>query len=226
MQWVMRDELLKLLELSSGAFDQLQHSGHVALAFGAPLPAMRGRYVDLDLVAMAINLGFAQSIGRENSTAIVAKCFTQWASAVAHAEADHTQDFFMAVGLLGWDAAKKRAEFFLVTHGTLDQITKHFREKKLVRFFAVNVSDIIRRIRERAHAAGIDLSRPFLGPPNDPRFDEIWTRAKRECEARIARLRRDKKKLTVAKLRDQQLNIAVASQVNDVDYALAMQEMR
>jgi hypothetical protein len=66
-----RDEFLEVLGMTGGAFDQLQHAGHVALAFGTPMPATLGRYLDLDLVAMAINLGLAPSFGRENSTATV-----------------------------------------------------------------------------------------------------------------------------------------------------------
>ena len=71
MQSLTRDQFLELLGLTGGAFDQLQHAGHVALAFGTPLPATPGRYLDLDLVAMATNLGLTPSLGRENSTAIV-----------------------------------------------------------------------------------------------------------------------------------------------------------
>ena len=96
----------------------------------------RDGYLDLDLVAMAINLGLTPSLGRENSTAIVAGFFHQWASAVGHAEADLSRDFFMAVGGVGWNAAKKCPELLLVTHGTLDQITEDFRTYKgLGRFF-------------------------------------------------------------------------------------------
>jgi hypothetical protein len=68
--------------LAPSSFDQLQHAGHVALAFGTPMPATPGRYLDLDLVAMAINLGLTPSLGRENSTAIVSGHFPQWACAV------------------------------------------------------------------------------------------------------------------------------------------------
>src|SRR6476660_9156771 len=105
MQSLTRDEFLKVLELTGGAFDQLQHAGYVALAFGTPLPATPGRY--LDLVAMAINLGLTPSLGRENSTAIVSGFFPQWASAVGHAEADSKLDYFMAVGGVGRDATRK-----------------------------------------------------------------------------------------------------------------------
>jgi hypothetical protein len=219
MQHLSRDEFLEVLGLTGGAFDQLQHAGHVALAFGTPLPATPGRYLDLDLVAMAINLGLTPSLGRENSTAIVSGYFHQWASAVGHAEADPSQEFFMAVGGVGWDAAKKSAKLLLVTNGTVDQIAQDFRSTtNLVGFFTVNISDIIRRLRTRAHTAGIDLGRPFFFPPDDPRFAEILTRVKRELDARIARLRRDKKKLAAAKARSRRQDIAAAPRVKNVTY--------
>ena len=75
MQHLSRNEFLQALGMTGGAFDQLQHAGHVALAFGTPMPATPGRYLDVDLVAMAINLGITPSLGREISTAIVAGCF-------------------------------------------------------------------------------------------------------------------------------------------------------
>src|SRR3954453_18214592 len=154
MQSLTRDEFLKVLGLTGGAFDQLQHAGHVALAFGTPLPATPGRYLDLDLVAMATNLGLTPSLGREISTTIVAAYFHQWGSAVGHAEADPNQDFFMAVAGVGWDVAKKGPKLLLVTNGTLHQITKDFGgTKDLVGFFTGNVSDIIRRLRARAREA-------------------------------------------------------------------------
>jgi hypothetical protein len=224
MQPLTRDEFLEVVGLSGGAFDQLQHAGHVALAFGTPLPATPGRYLDLDLVAMAINLGLTPSFGRENSTTIVAGFFHQWASAVGYAEANVIQDFFMAVGGVGWDAAKKSSKLLLVTHGTLDQINQDFRATNdLVGYFTINVSDIIRRLRTRARAAGIDLSRPFFFPPNEPRFHEIITQIKRERDARIARLKRDKKKFAAAKARRRRQDISALPRVKDINYALEME---
>jgi hypothetical protein len=220
-----RDEFLEVLGMTGGAFDQL-HAGHVALAFGAPMPATPGRYLDLDLVAVAINLGLTPSLGRENSTAIVSGYFHQWASAVGHAEADPREDFFMAVGGVGWDAAKKVPKLFLVTNGTVEQIGQDFRNTTdLVGYFTVNVSDIIRRLRTRAQTVGIDLSRPFFFPPDDPRFNEILTRVKRERDARIVRLKRDKKKFAAAKARARRQDIAAAARVKNVSYQFAMEEM-
>ena len=105
----------------------------VGAAVGTPMPATPGRYLDLDLVAMAISLGLTPSLGREVSTVIVGAYFHQWADAVGHAEADLKQDYFMAVGGVGWDVAKKSPELLLVTHGTLDQIAEDFRAAKDLR---------------------------------------------------------------------------------------------
>ena len=224
MQTLTRDEFLEVLALTSGAFDQLQHAGYVALAFGTPMPATPGRYLDLDLVAMAINLGLTPSLGREVSTTIVTAFFHQWASAVGHAEADPNENFFMAVGGVGWDAAKKGPKLLMVTHGTIAQIAEDFRDLKgLVGFFTVNISDIMRRLRARAHAVGIDLSRPFFFQPNDPRFDQILMQVKRERDGRIARLRQDKKKFAAMKARSRRQDIAAVPRVQNVGYLRVMQ---
>ena len=226
MQSLTRDEFLELLELTGGAFDQLQHAGHVALAFGTPMPATPGRYLDLDLVAMAINLGLSQSVRRNYSTTIVAGFFHQWAAAVGYAEADPNQDYFMAVGGVGWDAATKGFKLLVVTNGTLDHIKNDFADTKdLVSSFAINISYIIRRLRAKAQAVGIDLSRPFFFPPDDPRFDQILTQVRRERDARIARLRRDKKKFAAAKARGRRENITELPRVRDLNYPTVMREI-
>jgi hypothetical protein len=225
MQYLSRDEFLEVLGMTGGAFDQLQHAGHVALAFGAPMPATLGRYLDLDCVAMAINLGLVPSFGRENSTAIVLGFFNQWGSAVGHAEADPSRDFCMAVGAFGWDDMKKKPKLLLVTNGTVEEIAHDFRSRPdLVRYLTINISDIIRRLRAKAAAAGIDLSGPFFFPPDDPRFNEILIRVKRERDARIARLRRNKQKFAAAQARGRRQDIVAAPRVKDVRYQFAMQE--
>ena len=189
------------------------------------MPATPGRYLDLDLVAMWINLGLTPSLGRETSTAIVAGYFHQWANAVGQAEAEPSQDFFLAVGGVGWDVSKRGPKLLLVTNGTLDQIAQDFQStSEVVGFFTVNISDIIRRLREKAVAAGIDLSRPFFFSPNDPRFNEILTRVRRERDARIARFRRNKKKFAAAEARDRHQNIVAAPRVKDINYQFAMQD--
>jgi hypothetical protein len=226
MQFLTRREFLEVLGTTAGAFDQLQHAGHVALAFGAPIPATPGRYLDLDAVAMAILLGLTPSLGRENATAIVSWSFHQWVSAVGHAEADLSQNFFMAVGGVGWDATKRRPLSLVVTNGTADQIAEDFRNTAdLAGFFTVNVSDILRRLRTRAHAAGIDLTHAFFFPPEDPRFDDMLTRIKRERDERLARLRKNKRKLAIAKARGHRQDIVAVPRLKDANYPLELRSV-
>ena len=78
MRSLTRDQFLKIFGLTSGAFDAQQRAGHVALAFGTPIPATPGRYFDLDLVAMAIAAGLAPTLGRQTATTIVLGFFNQW----------------------------------------------------------------------------------------------------------------------------------------------------
>ena len=171
-------------------------------------------------------MGLSQWLGREISTAIVGGFFHQWASAVGHAEAEPDHDFFFSIGGVDWDPAKRGPKLLLVTHGTADQIAADFRDKKhLVGYFSDNVSDIIRRLRARGQKVGIDLSRPFFFPPGDPRFDQILTQVKRELEARIARLRRDKNKLAAVKARQRRRDIMSVPRVAKTTYPLAMQEL-
>jgi len=216
MRALTRDEFLKILEITEGTFDQLQHTGHVALAFGAPLPAVAGRYLPIDLVAMAISQGLAPGTGRNFATAIVLGYFNQWAAAVGHAEADRLQDYFCAIGGMGWDRKHKRPKLWLVTNGTLVQTAEDFRQiGGLVGGININISDIIRRIRERAAELAIALDEPFYYPPGDPRFERIIKRVRDERDGRIARLRADKKKSAAMRRHTRRTDIKA---VHDVTY--------
>ena len=101
--------------MTSGAFDAQQRAGHVALAFGTPIPARPGRYFDLDLVAMAIAAALAPTLGRQAATTIVLGFFNQWVSAVGYANADTAQNFFFALGLFVRDSDERRPREIWVT---------------------------------------------------------------------------------------------------------------
>jgi hypothetical protein len=191
MRGLTRDQFLTIFGLTSGGFDAQQRAGHVALAFGTPIPATPGRYFDLDLVAMAIAAGLAPGLGRPAATTIALGFFDHWVAAVGHADADPQQNHFLAIGLVGLDD-DKRPHQIMVTHGTLAQITGDLRDSSSV--IAVNITDILTRLRAKARAAGIDLSQPFFFPPEHDRFSQIIAEFEHEREARLARLRRDKTK--------------------------------
>jgi hypothetical protein len=192
MRAVTRDQLLTLLGMTSGGLDAQQRAGYVALAFGSPNPAMPGRYCDLDLVGMAIANGLAPALGRPNATRLTLEFFDQWVAAVGQADADTSQRYFFAMGLFGWNEQKKDPKEIVVTHGTSEQIMPDLRDAGSV--IAVNITDIIARLRAKGRAAGIDLSQPFFFPPDHERYFQIISEFEAEREARLARLRRDKKK--------------------------------
>ena len=192
MRSLTREQFLRIFGLSSGAFDAQQRAGHVALAFGTPTPATPGRYFDLDLVGMAIAAGLAPTLGRKTATVIALGFFNQWVAAVGHADADLDRKYFFAMGAMGWDEAEKRPREIFVTNGTSEQIMSDLRDASAV--MAVNITDILSRLRERARIAEIDLWQPFFFPPEHERFSQIIVEFEHEREARIARLRRSKKK--------------------------------
>jgi hypothetical protein len=192
MRSLTRHQFLKILGMTSGAFDAQQRAGHVALAFGTPIPATAGRYFDLDLVGMAIAAGLAPTLGRQTATTIVLGFFNQWVAAVGHADGDTARNYFFAMGTVGWDDHERRPREILVTSGATEEIMSDLHDASSV--IAVNITDIIARLRAKARTAGIDLSQPFFFPPEHERFSQIITEFKQEREARIARLRRSKKK--------------------------------
>ena len=192
MRAVTRDQLLTLMGMTSGGLDAQQRAGYVALAFGSSNPAMPGRYCDLDLVGMAIANGLAPTLGRPTATRLTLGFFDQWVAAVGQADADTSQNYFFAMGLFGWNEQKKHPQEIVVTHGTSEQVMPDLRDAGLV--IAVNITDIIARLRAKGRTAGIDLSQPFFFPSNHERYFQIISEFEAEREARLARLRRDKKK--------------------------------
>ena len=145
------------------------------------------------LAVTSILAGLAPTFGRQTATAIVLGFFNQWVAAVGHAEAALARNYFFAMGAVGWDDAKRSPREILVTNGSTEEIMSDLHDAGSV--IAVNISDIIGRLRARARTAGIDLSQPFFFPPEHERFAQIITEFQQEREARIARLRRDKQKL-------------------------------
>ena len=118
MRSLTRDQFLKIFGLASGVFDAQQRANHVALAFGSPFPATPGRYLDLDLVAMALAAGLTPTLGRQAAITIVLGFFNQWVSAVGHADADTAQNYFFAMGLIGQDKDQRRPREIWVTNRT------------------------------------------------------------------------------------------------------------
>jgi hypothetical protein len=111
----------------------------------------------------------------------------------------------------------------LVTHGTLAQIAEDFRQiGGLVGAYHVNVTDIIARLRARAREIGVDLSSPFFFAPDDPRLNDVLRQVEQERDARIARFRRDKRKLGAIVARRRSKDIEVVPRVRAIEYPFAV----
>jgi hypothetical protein len=182
------------LGLSSGAFDQIQHSTGAALAFGSPIPAAPGRYLDIDLVSMAITARLAPALGRHAATVIVLGFFNHWIAATAEVDT-HSGRHFFGLGLV-LDEVGRKAKEIRITHGSREEIS--------------NDLDVVSGLRKRARPIGVDLSGPFFYPPRHPAFEKIIAEFVEERERRVARLRRDKKKLARHKALMRSKNIKAA----------------
>jgi hypothetical protein len=191
MRPISREQFLKVLGLSSGAYDQIQHSTGAALAFGSPIPAAPGRYLDIDLVGMAITAGLAPALGRQTATVIVLGFFNHWIAATAEVDTDSGRHFF-GLGLVLEKFGRKPKEI-RITRGSAEEILTDLRGSSSI--ITVDISDIVSRLRDRGRIAGVDLSGPFFFPPGHPKLKEIIAEFEEERERRVARFRRDKKKL-------------------------------
>jgi hypothetical protein len=209
MRHVTREQFLGILRIPATKFDAMHRADHVGLAFGTPMPETPGRYRDLDLVGMALVLAMGDTIGREAASTIVLACFAEWVGEVGRADADATTEFFFAVGMVR-DAHGQPAKY-VIAHGTQDELADRFRGLR-GDGMAINLSDILRRLRANARELGIDLSQPFFFPPDDPRHAEAITEFELIREERLERFRQSKKKFRVHQARLRRHSIEAAKQ--------------
>jgi hypothetical protein len=219
MRFISRDEFLRILKLPEPNFDHMQRNGQAAMALGTPLPA-HGRYLDLDLVAMAITMALAPTVGRETAATIVLGFFNVWGAAVGQAEVDPLQSCYFAIGAMGGDVLARRPDHYLVTSGTEDEIIDDLcgAHAKL----GVSITDILARLRANGREIDVDLSQPFFFPPDHPRFTEVIAEFRRTRDERIARLRRDKKKSAQMKERMREPSIRIPSRLRNNPLAAAI----
>ena len=132
----------------------------------------------------------------------------------------------MAVGGVGWDAAKKSPNFYWLRMEQWIRSPRISETRRIWLAFSPSTlatsSDGSARVptRPASISAGHSFFRPMILD-----FDQILTQVRRERDARIARLRRDKKKFAAAKGRARRQDITALPRVKDVNYPLAMQEM-
>jgi hypothetical protein len=204
MQRLTREQFLLLTGVTSSRFDVMQHDGHVALAFGVPIPAAAGQYFDMDVVAVRLTGELTPMVGRDVATAIILTHFDVWGDAVGRADFD-ARPMFFAVGIIETkgtvDAKGVRPREFLITGGTQQEIADDFARLNQDKVIVVNVTKIIGNIRETARAAGWNLGAPFFLYPQHEDYVAMLAEAKNARGAALERLKRDRKKYARSKAR-------------------------
>jgi hypothetical protein len=174
--------------MTSTALNTAQAEGCVALAFGCVIPAGLGRYFDIDVLAMRLLRELVPHIGREQATAIVLSHFDVWGDSAGRSEFDDREIYF-TIGVI--DKKRPSQREFLITGGTQEEVTGDFAGFAPTRVFSFNVKSLIRDIRERGQAAGIDLSSAFFLPPDHADYPKLLEQAKTRREQALTRMKRD-----------------------------------
>jgi hypothetical protein len=173
------------------------------MAFGLPAPLAGGVFLDLDCVASILRDELTPAFGRKLAASLVRLHGDEWMKAVGLADTTPEPAWYF-VFELGPPPTPKPGQVghrdivighrgkYLVSAGTfadfakLNEFAKLPIEKHPVRFTGVNVSDVLRRIRENAARAGLDLSAVFFPPDTNPLHHEILEAAKKERNAALS----------------------------------------
>ena len=176
-------------------FRQLAFKNHVALAFGVPVPSADGVYLPLDAVAMRLMGELSLVIGRDAATAIILTHFDIWADAVGRAEVEGADDVerYMYLCVAVADAGFGKDGEFIITSGTRDELYKDFEGVPITKAVTASITGIIKDIRARAGAKGVELDQMFFWPPDHPEFAKLVAEAKHERMMALRRHRGGKK---------------------------------
>ena len=130
------------------------------------------------------------------------------AGIAATAEVDtHSGRHFFGLGLV-LDEVGRKAKEIRITHGSREEISNDLGGSSST--ITIDIGDVVSGLRKRARPIGVDLSGPFFYPPRHPAFEKIIAEFVEERERRVARLRRDKKKLARHKALMRSKNIKAA----------------
>ncbi len=162
-------------------------------AFGdVPADVPKGRYFDIDAAIARIGLDLAPGLGQVEAMNILRLSDGPALNAIAWA--DYT-DIPVYFGVAEGEISGNRA--FQVASGRFEDFASLLhgvRNSKgeagpTTRIILVNVTEVLRRVRANAAAKGLDLSDPFLPPPDSKAFAELMSAGRKMDGERLAEIR-------------------------------------
>lgn len=195
MRTVTPAQLLTLADTSHNSMNAYLKRGETALAFGSKQRLAGGVMLDVDAAAMELVDELAAGFGRKIASTIVTAHADTWLLGVGRADATR-EPIFLIVSEFG---ESKRHKYFdkralrdQMKVGVTDigQQAARFADNPTVRppdrMVWINLSSILRRIRERGAKIGLDLSAPFFPPEGDENAAKLLALAKKDREAAMA----------------------------------------
>lgn len=199
-----RNELLAITDHSEHGFKTKLRREQWGLAYGGRDTTARAWYGPEDALAVHLISSLAKAYDAA-SAASMARVFGEVVlTAIAKAEADYTVDAHFAV--VDFVAPDGRRAYLAcgacdMTPETIAaELAKSPGARGFVaeRVIAVNISHLIRIVRTNAARIGIDLTAPFLPPPESAEFLELMT-PYAELPGGIVELRAIKKRDAMAR---------------------------
>lgn len=167
-----------------------------AFAFGTGQPLAAGRFIDLDPIAWRLVNELRPGFGRVGAATLVKAFCDGWLYAVSLADRT-AEPVFFAITESGppssvWKGgAREHVNAGAVTLSALaKQKPKATGDVGPDRITLINISKIMRDVRERAANIGLDLTEPFCPPFDDPSFNKELKEIENWREAMGARVRR------------------------------------
>lgn len=179
MRKLAHADFLALIPASDNLIRQRLHRSQVALAFGRSNIYRSLGYLDLDVVAWMLCELLGESLNRTLAARVVRDQWGIWMRLVAQADASPERVFWYITTYT--DAEGKTQHMTLGSlldpdsPGALHAIASDIRARTgvtLQKYFCLDVTETLRRVRERAAEAGFDFSAPFL-PAQGDALDEL-----------------------------------------------------
>lgn len=197
-------EILAVTETTWDALKALRRRDQVAMAFGQRFAFNSQVCLPVDGVALMLADALAQSYPRDMAAFMVRVHYDVWMHALALAEHDPSGLGVFCIADFT-DRAGRKMHLPASFNGaaTPDEVAREFaaaaKGAPVDRFTSIVMNRFAATMRENAEKIGLDLSRPFLPPIDDPELQKLLADYKDRKEIAIAKASSDRRKADLAR---------------------------